>query len=96
MKKRPITHEQLAAKPFEPVPESANLSSRPTARERHEQQLHDIAVVSRIDLFGVPKSEAVQNLRGRVTGNNNAKSADERLRTFGKGARAGAGSGQAH
>ncbi len=87
MKKRPITHEQLAAQPFEPVPEFANLNSKPTVRERHERQLHDIAVVSRmaIHLLGLPKSEVVQILRSMVAENNNAKSADEMLRTFVKG-----------
>jgi hypothetical protein len=39
--------------------------SKPTVRERHEQQLTDIAVVSRIaiDLLGLAKSEVIQNYR---------------------------------
>jgi hypothetical protein len=67
MKKRPITHEQLAAKSFEPAPEFAKLTSRPPARERHEQQLHDIAVVSRMDLLGVPSRTCGAGLRKTTT-----------------------------
>jgi hypothetical protein len=68
--------------------------SKVTVRERHEQQLQDIAVVSRmaIDLLGLPKSEVIQNLGS----DNNAESADEMLRTFVKGREMVLCSGQAH
>jgi hypothetical protein len=84
MKKRPITHEPLAAQPFKLVPEFANLDSKPTVMERQERQLHDITAASRmaIHLLGLPKSEVVRILRSMVAEDNNAKSADEMLRTL--------------
>ncbi len=58
-------------------------------RDRHEQQLHDIAVVSRMAIYwlGLSKSEFVQNLRSMVAEDDNAKSADQMLRTFGRSCR---------
>jgi phosphatidylserine/phosphatidylglycerophosphate/cardiolipin synthase-like enzyme len=63
--KRPITHRQLAAKSFEPIAEFVNLNAKPTVKERHEQQLENIAVISRlaIHMLGKQKSELVQSLR---------------------------------
>jgi hypothetical protein len=67
-------------------------------RKRHEQQLQDIAVVSRmaIDLLGLSKSEVVQKLQSMVSEDNNAESADAMLRTFVKGREMALCSGQAH
>jgi hypothetical protein len=65
IKRRPITHQQLAAQLFEPVPDFINLNAKPTVREDHERRLEEIGAVSRIalHLLGKSKPELIPDLR---------------------------------
>ena len=79
--KAQTVQHQLAAQSFEPVLEFADMNSN--VKERHEAQLQDNAVVSRmaIHLLGKPKAELVRNLRD-IVAQDSINTADEMLRSF--------------
>jgi hypothetical protein len=87
MKQKPksiVTHAELAAMAFEPVPEFVGLTSE--AKETHEAKLQDISVVSRmaIHFLGLKKAEAIDKLR-RWAATDGAAAPDEMLKTFAHG-----------
>jgi hypothetical protein len=76
-----ITHEQLAAQDFEPVPEFVGLSD--AVKKIHEQKLDDVSIVSRMSLhlLGLTKAEIIKNMREMALDTDMAE-ADEMLQTF--------------
>jgi hypothetical protein len=81
-----ITHQQLAAQHFEPIPGFVNLNTNEERKEQHEGALQDISVVSRmaIHLLGLHKSEMIQNMKKKAAEDGH-RTADEMLKMFVRG-----------
>jgi hypothetical protein len=60
-----ITHEQMAALHFEPVPTFVGLSDDFEKLERHEGFLRKIAIISRVavSMLGLTRAEIIENIR---------------------------------
>jgi hypothetical protein len=60
-----ITHEEMAALDFKPIPTFVGLNDSIDKMERHETFLRKIAIMSRsaVSLLGLPKAEIIANIR---------------------------------
>jgi hypothetical protein len=60
-----ITHEEMAALDFKPIPTFVGINDSLDKMERHETFLRKIAIVSRMaaHLLGLPKAEIIANIR---------------------------------
>jgi hypothetical protein len=61
-----ITHEELAALPFEPESRLAGFDQNPKAIEDHEEKLRHIGIMSRfaIAMLSKSKAELIESVRG--------------------------------